>query len=101
MQKSSPSTPIVSERLICIVERCLESQAAYQLFDMLAGIAGLDLRAKTEYLRMIRVSGAFDEEEIGAIERLIVSGAAQEFKETIDRVRQARIECEIDRILVN
>ena len=34
-------TSVRNERLAFIVERCLESQAAYKLFDMLASISDL------------------------------------------------------------
>ncbi|MEW6751135.1 MAG: hypothetical protein AB1505_09160 [Candidatus Latescibacterota bacterium] len=87
------------ERLATIVERCLGSAAAYRLFDMLAAIARLDLDSRLEYMEMVKSSGAYTEEEITSIERLILSGAARYFKEVIDRVRQERVAREIDELL--
>jgi hypothetical protein len=95
MEKADVSTSVKNERLAVIVERCLESPAAYKLFDMLSAIAQLDLEAKVEYVAMVRESGAYTEEEIGAIERLIISGAAQYFKDVIDQVREEQVQREI------
>ena len=95
MEKADVSTSVKNERLAVIVERCLESPAAYKLFDMLSAIAQLDLEAKVEYGAMVRESGAYTEEEIGAIERLIISGAAQYFKDVIDQVREEQVQREI------
>lgn len=83
------------ERLALIVDRCLESEAAYKLFDLLGSICRLDGSARREYMRLVRKSGLYSEEELVAVERLIVSGAAQSFKEVIDRVREERIGQEI------
>ena len=83
------------ERLAFIVDRCLESEAAYKLFDLLGSICRLDAGARGEYMRLARESGLYSEEEMVAVERLIVSGAAQCFKEVIDQVREERIEREI------
>ncbi len=85
-----------NEQLLSIVERCLESPAAYKLFSMLASIAALDLDARMEYLTMVRESGAYTEEEIDAIERLILGGTAQYLMKVIDRIRDDRIQQEID-----
>lgn len=90
-----------NERLAAIVERCLESPAAYKLFDMLAAIAQLDLGARLEYIEMVRNSGAYTEEEIQAIERLIINGAALYFKEVIDQVREEQIQREIAQMLAS
>ena len=83
------------ERLALIVDRCLESEAAYKLFDMLGSICRLDAGARREYMRLVRESGLYSEEEMAAVERLIATGAAQCFKEVIDQVRGERIEREI------
>ena len=88
-----------NERLETMVERCLESQAAYKLFDRLAAIAQLDLETKEEYIDTAKESGAYTKEEIGAIERLIISGAAQYFKDEIDQVRDERIVAEIEEMV--
>ncbi len=90
---------VKNERLASIVERCLDSPAAYRLFDMLAAIAQLDLESRVEYVRMVRSSGAYTDEEIHAIERLIVSGAALYFKEAIDQVREEHVQREIRQML--
>lgn len=89
-----------NERLAYIVERCLESQAAYKLFDMLAAISDLDKDAKVEYMGLVKDSGAYSEEEISAIERLIISGTARYFKQVIDQVREEHVQREIDDMLV-
>ena len=89
-----------NERLAYIVERCLESPAAYKLFDMLASISDLDKDAKLEYMEMVKDSGAYSDEEISAIERLIVSGAARYFKGVIDQVREEQVACVIEAMLV-
>ena len=89
-----------NERLAYIVERCLESSAAYKLFDMLASISDLERDAKLEYMELVKDSGVYSEEEINAIERLIVSGAARYFKEAIDQVREEQIQREIESMVV-
>lgn len=89
-----------NERLAYIVERCLESQAAYKLFDMLASISDLDKDAKLEYMELVKDSGAYSDEEINAIERLIISGAARYFKQVIDQVRTEHVQREIEDMLV-
>ena len=83
------------ERLALIVDRCLESEAAYKLFDMLGSICRLDPGARGEFMNLVRESGLYSEEEMEAVERLIASGAAQSFKGVIDQVREERIEQEI------
>ena len=83
------------ERLALIVDRCLASETAYKLFDMLGSICRLDADARHEYMKLVRESGLYSEEEIVAVERLIASGAAQCFKEVMDQVREERIEREI------
>jgi len=99
MDKADLRTYARNERLASIVERCLESSAAYKLFDMLASIAKLDLEDKLEYMELVRNSGAYTDEEIHAIERLILSGAALYFKEVIDQVREEQVQREIDTML--
>ena len=89
-----------NERLAYIVERCLESSAAYKLFDMLASISDLERDAKLEYMELVKDSGVYSEEEINAIERLIISGAARYFKEAIDQVREEQIQREIESMVV-
>jgi hypothetical protein len=89
-----------NDRLAYIVERCLESQAAYKLFDMLASISDLDREARLEYMELVKDSGAYSDEEINAIERLIISGAVRYFKEAIDQVRSEQVQREIEDMLV-
>jgi len=100
MKSAETQVNVRNERLAYIVERCLESQAAYKLFDMLASISELDRDAKTEYMELVRDSGAYSEEEIDAIERLITSGAAGYFKQVIDQVREEHVQREIEEMLV-
>jgi len=84
------------ERLAMIVDRCLESEGAYKLFDMLASISCMDESAKKGYIDCIRnATGVYTEEEALAIERLIMSGKALFLKETIDQVRDERVKREI------
>ena len=87
------------ERLALIVDRCLESEAAYKLFDMLGSICRLDASARGEYMRLARESGLYSEEEMEAVERLIASGAAQCFKEVVDQVREERVAREIAKLV--
>ena len=100
MESTDPKIGTKNERLACIVERCLESQAAYKLFDMLAAISDLDKDAKVEYMELVKDSGAYSEEEISAIERLIISGTARYFKQVIDQVREEHVQREIEDMLV-
>lgn len=81
------------------MERCLESEPAYQLFDLLGALSQLDVGTKLHYLELVRESGVYTEEEIQAIGRLILSGTAQYFKDMVDKVREEQIRCEIDEIL--
>ena len=100
MENIETKTSVRNERLAFIVERCLESQAAYKLFDMLASISDLDPDAKVQYMSLVRESGAYSDEEIDAIERLITSGSARYFKKVIDQVREEQVQREIDDMLV-
>ncbi len=100
MENIEAQTSVRNERLAFIVERCLESQAAYKLFDMLASISDLDKDAKAEYMELVKESGAYSEEEMDAIQRLITSGAARYFKLVIDQVREEQVQREIEDMLV-
>ena len=53
-----------------------------------------------EYMELVRDSSAYSDEEISAIERLIISGAARYFKEVIDQVRSEQVQREIEDMLV-
>ena len=100
MEPVDLSTTAKNERLAIIVERCLASPAAYQLFDILSSISQLDLEDKLEYMELVKESGAYTDEEIYALERLILSGAAHYLMEVIDQVRDEKIQREIDEMLV-
>ena len=89
-----------NERLAVIVDRCLESEAAYKLFDMLGSVARLEMDDRLEYIELVKDSGLYTDEEINAIERLIVSGTAGYFKDVIDQVREEQVRREIDQMLV-
>ena len=91
---------IRNEQLAVIVDRCLESEAAYKLFDMLGTIAQLDIEARMEYMELVKQAGVYSEEEVQAIGRLIISGTAHYFKEVIDQVREEQVRREIDQMLV-
>jgi hypothetical protein len=99
VEKTELDTGVRNERLASIVERCLESEPAYKLFDMLSAISQLDTEAKVEYLGLVRESGVYTEEEIYAIERLIMSGAARYFMQVIDQVRHEQVQREIGLML--
>jgi len=100
LERTETQTNVRNERLAHIVERCLESQAAYTLFDMLASISDLDKDAKIEYMELVKGSGVYSDEEIDAIKRLITSGAARYFKQVIDQVREEQVQREIEDMLV-
>ena len=100
MENIETKTSVRNERLAFIVERCLESQAAYKLFDMLASISDLEPDDKVKYMELVRESGAYSDEEIDAIERLITSGAARYFKVVIDQVREEQVQREIEDMIV-
>ena len=89
-----------NERLAVIVDRCLESEAAYKLFDMLGAVSQLEMDDRLEYIELVKDSGLYTDEEIHAIERLIVSGTAGYFKDVIDQVREEQVRREIDQMLV-
>ena len=91
-----PQTADRNERLAQIVDRCLESEAAYKLFDMLGAVSRLDMEDRLAYIDLVRESGLYTAEEIHAIERLIVSGTAGYFKEVIDQVREEHVRREIE-----
>ena len=86
------------ERLAVIVDRCLESEAAYRLFERLGAIARLPMDERLAYIARVRDSGLYAEEELHAIERLVVTGTASSFKEVIDQVREERVQHEIERL---
>ena len=90
---------IRNEQLAVIVDRCLESEAAYKLFDMLGTIAQLDIEARMVYMELVKQAGVYSEEEVQAIGRLIISGTAHYFKEVIDRVREEQVMQEIDELI--
>ena len=100
MQNIDLNVVTKNERLAVIVERCLASSAAYKLFDMLAAVSQLDVDAKLEYMDLVRESGVYTDEEIHAIERLIISGTAQYFKDAIDQIREEQVQREIEAMLV-
>ena len=99
-ERVEASAAVKNEQLALIVDRCLESEAAYKLFDMLGAVAQLEMDDKIEYMEMIKDSGAYSQEEIEALERLIISGAAHYFKEVIDQVRDEQVQREIEQMLV-
>jgi hypothetical protein len=87
------------DQLARIVESCLECEAAYKLFDMLSAISQLDMDAKLEYMEMVREAGVYTEEEVYALERLIVNGNARFFKDAIDQVRDEQVNREIGEMI--
>ena len=86
------------ERLAVIVDRCLESEAAYKLFERLGAIARLPMEDRLAYIARVRDSGQYSEEEVHAVERLVLTGTASSFKEVIDQVREERVQHEIERL---
>lgn len=83
------------ERLAFVIDRCLASEAAYKLFDMLGAVSRLDMEDRLAYIELVRSSGLYMEEEVQAIERLIMSGVAVLFKDMIDTVREEKVRLEI------
>ena len=100
MERANTQTAARNERLATIIDRCLDSQSAYKLFDMLASISQLEMESKIEYIDLVRESGVYTDEEISAIERLIVGGAAQYFKDVIDQVRDEQVQREISDMVI-
>ena len=94
----SPQDAGSEERLAAIVDRCLESEAAYKLFERLGAIARLPMDRRLAYLARVRDSGRYTEDEIHAVERLVMTGTASSFKEVIDQVREERVQHEIERL---
>lgn len=99
MERADTQTAARNERLATIIDRCLDSQSAYKLFGMLASISKLEKDAKIEYVDLVRESGVYTDEEICAIERLILGGGAQYFKDVIDQVRDEQVQREISEML--
>ncbi len=99
MEPTESNATARNEQLAVIIDRCLESEAAYKLFEMLGAIAQLDMDDKLEYMELVREAGVYSEEEIHAIGRLIISGAAHYFKEVIDQVREEQVTREIEELM--
>ena len=99
VERTGTTIDAKNERLALIVDRCLESEAAYKLFDMLSSVAQLDMDARLEYIELIKESGVYSKDEIHALERLIISGAAQHLKEAIDQVRDEQGQREIGELV--
>lgn len=95
---SPPQSAGSEERLAAIVERCLGSEAAYKLFERLGAIARLPMEERLAYISRVRDSGQYTEEELHAVERLVVTGTASSFQEVIDQVREERVRNEIERL---
>ena len=53
-----------------------------------------------ENIELVRESGAYSDEEIDAIKRLITSGAARYFKVVIDQVREEQVQREIEDMII-
>ena len=94
----SPQAAGSEEKLAVIVDRCLESEAAYKLFERLGAIARLPMEDRLAYIARVRDSGLYSEEEVHAVERLVLTGTASSFKEVIDQVREERVQHEIERL---
>ena len=99
MEPTESNATARNEQLAVIIDRCLESEAAYKLFDMLGTVAQLDMDARLEYMELVKAAGVYSEEEVHAIGRLIISGTAHYFKEVIDQVREEQVRREIDELL--
>ena len=95
MNTSHPESVEQIDRLAVLVEQCLDSPSAYRLFAVLTTVSRLGVRVKLEFLDLARSSGGYDDQEMGAIARLTMSGAAESFKEVVDQVRDERVRREI------
>ena len=62
---------------------------------MLDSLSQLPEDAKKAYLEDIELHGTYDDEEMGALRRLIVDGGAHAFKHLVDVVRDIRVQQEI------
>ena len=101
VEPTQSNATVRNEQLAVIVDRCLESEAAYKLFDMLGTIAQLDMDARLEYMELVKQAGVYSEDEVHAIGRLIISGTAHYFKEVIDQVREEQVTKEIDELIMS
>jgi hypothetical protein len=86
-------------KLLSAAKRCLEDEKCYRFFTLLDGLSQLPEDDKKAYIEDIAMHGAYDDEEIGALRRLIVDGGAHAFKHLVDVVRDIRVKQEIDSML--
>ena len=94
MDTIQPETVEQNERLAIMVERCLDSPSAYRLFAILGSVSKLGLRVKLEFLDLARDAGGHSKQEMDAIARLTLSGAAQDFKAVVDQVCDEQVKRE-------
>lgn len=88
-----------NERLAMMVESYLNNPSAYRLLAVLASVSRRDLREKNEFIDLTRRTGAYTDEAMGAIGRLILGRAAGYFKEVVDQVRDEQVTREITEML--
>ena len=86
-------------KLLGAAKRCLEDEKCYRFFTLLDALSQLPREDKEAYLEDIEMHGTYDDEEMGALRRLIVDGGAHAFKNLVDVVRDIRVEQEIDVML--
>ena len=86
-------------KLLSAAKRCLEDEKCYRFFTLLDSLSQLPEDAKKAYLEDIELHGTYDDEEMGALRRLIVDGGAHAFKHLVDVVRDIRVQQEIDSML--
>jgi hypothetical protein len=60
----------------------------------------MDVESRVEYLNNVKKSGVYTEEEIFAIERLIMSEVAVYFMDVINTARERQVQHEIEEMLV-
>jgi len=63
-------------------------------------VALMDVESRVEYLNNVKKSGVYTEEEIFAIERLIMSEVAVYFMDVINTARERQVQHEIEEMLV-
>ena len=90
----------VKHRLLSAACKCLEDEACYRFFDVLARLSRLPDPVKDSYLTDLGISGEYETEEMAALRRLVMEDGAQSFKQLVDVVRDIRVKQEIEQIVV-
>jgi hypothetical protein len=87
------------EQMAIIIDRCLQSEAAYKLFVVLGSIAVMSMDVRREFILMISSTGIYEKDDVQAISKLLLSGKAAEVLDSINQVRKEQVLCEITEML--